>query len=164
VNRAAPIFEATRERPCSWTVATPVPSREDAAVSASRGYLVRPIGHVESSLADRRAAPKQGDQGAPDAWLVFEKALRPGLSDLKAGMRVLVLTWLHQASRDVLRVHPQDNPANPETGVFATRSADRPNPIGIHPVEILEVRGTRLHVSNLEAVHGTPILDVKPVL
>jgi tRNA-Thr(GGU) m(6)t(6)A37 methyltransferase TsaA len=130
----------------------------------SRGYLVRPIGRVESSLVDRREAPKQGDQGAPDAWLVFEEGLRPGLSDLKVGMDVLVLTWLHQARRDVLLVHPQDDPANPETGVFATRSADRPNPIGLHRVEILVVRGTRLRVSNLEAVDGTPILDVKPVL
>jgi tRNA-Thr(GGU) m(6)t(6)A37 methyltransferase TsaA len=133
-------------------------------LTASRGYLVRPIGRVESSLVDRREAPKQGDEGAPDAWLLFEEALRPGLSDLKVGMEVLVLTWLHQARRDVLRVHPQDDPANPETGVFATRSADRPNPIGLHRVEILDVRGSRLRVRNLEAVHGTPILDVKPVL
>ena len=133
-------------------------------MTASRGYLVRPIGRVESSLVDRREAPKQGDQGAPDAWLVFEVGLRPGLSDLEVGMDVLVLTWLHQARRDVLRVHPQDDPANPETGVFATRSADRPNPIGLHRVEILAVRGSRLRVSNLEAVDGTPIIDVKPVL
>ena len=129
-----------------------------------RSYLVRPIGWVESSLVDRRKAPKQGNLGAPDAWLVFEEAFRPGLSDLKVGMQVLVLTWLHQARRDVLRVHPQDDPANPETGVFATRSADRPNPIGLHRVEILAVRGSRLRVSNMEAVDGTPILDVKPVL
>jgi tRNA-Thr(GGU) m(6)t(6)A37 methyltransferase TsaA len=130
----------------------------------SRGFLVRPIGHVQSSMTDRREAPKQGDQGAPDAWLVFDQALLPALSDLKIGMQVIVLTWLHQAHRDVLRVYPQDNAANPETGVFATRSADRPNPIGLHRVEILAVRGSRLHVANLEAVDGTPILDVKPVL
>ncbi|MGH9041079.1 MAG: tRNA (N6-threonylcarbamoyladenosine(37)-N6)-methyltransferase TrmO [Acidimicrobiia bacterium] len=133
-------------------------------MTASRGYLVRPIGRVESSLVDRREAPKQGDEGASDAWLVFEEALRPGLADLTVGMHVLVFTWLHQARRDVLRVHPRDDPANPETGVFATRSADRPNPIGLHRVEILDVRGPRLRVSNLEAVDGTPILDVKPVL
>ncbi|MCA1842212.1 MAG: tRNA (N6-threonylcarbamoyladenosine(37)-N6)-methyltransferase TrmO [Actinobacteria bacterium] len=128
------------------------------------GYLVQPIGSVESSLVDRREAPKQGRQGAPDAWLVFDEAVGPGLSDLTVGMHVIVLTWLHQARRDVLRVHPQDNPANPETGVFATRSADRPNPIGLHRVEILAVEGLRLRVSNLEAVDGTPVLDVKPVL
>ena len=133
-------------------------------MAASRGYLVRPIGRVESSLVDRREAPKQGDQGAPDAWLVFDEAYRPGLSDLKAGMQVIVLTWLHRAGRVVLRVHPQDNPANPETGVFATRSPDRPNPIGLHRVEILAVRGSRLRVNNMEAVDGTPILDLKPVL
>jgi len=133
-------------------------------VAASRGYLVRPIGRVESSLVDREDAPKQGNQGAPDAWLVFDGAYRPGLSELKVGMQVIVLTWLHQARRDVLRVHPQNNPANPETGVFATRSPDRPNPIGLHRVEILAARGSRLRVSNMEAVDGTPILDVKPVL
>ena len=133
-------------------------------MAASRGYLVRPIGRVESSLVDREDAPKQGNQGAPDAWLVFDGAYRPGLSELKVGMQVIVLTWLHQARRDVLRVHPQNNPANPETGVFATRSPDRPNPIGLHRVEILAARGSRLRVSNMEAVDGTPILDVKPVL
>jgi tRNA-Thr(GGU) m(6)t(6)A37 methyltransferase TsaA len=129
-----------------------------------RGYLVRPIGWVESSLTDRRQAPKQGDEGAPDAWLVFDHAVLPALSDLEPGMEIVVLTWLHQAYRDVLRVHPRDDPANPETGVFATRSADRPNPIGLHQVQILAVRGARIRVSKLEAVHGTPILDVKPVL
>ena len=133
-------------------------------MAASRGYLVRPIGRVESSLVDRHQAPKQGNQGAPDAWLVFEAAYRPALSELRVGMQVIVLTWLHRARRDVLRVHPQDNPANPETGVFATRSPDRPNPIGLHRVEILAVRGSRLRVSDMEAVDGTPILDVKPVL
>jgi tRNA-Thr(GGU) m(6)t(6)A37 methyltransferase TsaA len=129
-----------------------------------RGYLVRSLGRVESPLVDRRTAPKQGGLGAPDAWLVFDEALRPALSDLSVGMHVIVVTWLHRARRDVLRVHPQDDPANPETGVFATRSADRPNPIGLHRVVILAVRGTRLRVGRLEAVDGTPILDVKPVL
>lgn len=95
---------------------------------------------------------------------MFDHAVLPAISDLMAGMEILVLTWLHQARRDVLRVHPRDDPTNPETGVFATRSADRPNPIGLHRVEILAVRGARLRVSNLEAVDGTPILDVKPVL
>lgn len=133
-------------------------------MTPSRGYLVRPIGRVESSLVDRRVAPKQGDEGAPDAWLVFDEAVLPALSDLTVGMEIIVLTWLHQARRDVLRVHPRDDPANPETGVFATRSADRPNPIGLHRVEILAVRGLRIKVRTLEAVSGTPIIDVKPVL
>jgi tRNA-Thr(GGU) m(6)t(6)A37 methyltransferase TsaA len=130
----------------------------------TRGYLVRPVGWVSSALVDRRDAPKQGDEGAPDAWLVFDDSLLPALSDLAPGMEVLILTWLHQARRDVLRVHPRDDPTNPETGVFATRSADRPNPIGLHRVKILSVRGTRIRVSNLEAVDGTPILDLKPLL
>ena len=136
----------------------------DPVMTPARGYVARPIGWVESALVDRQAAPKQGDEGAPDAWLVFENAVLPGLSDLEVGMEILVLTWLHQARRDVLRVHPRDNPAYPETGVFASRSAERPNPIGLHHVVIVAVRGSRICVRNLEAVNGTPVLDVKPVL
>ena len=119
---------------------------------------------MASSLTDPAVAPKQGDEGAPDAWLEFEPGVLDGLTDLRPGDRVIVLTWLDRARRDVLRVHPRDDPSNPETGVFATRSADRPNPIGLHPVEILEVEGLRLRVRSLEAVDGTPVLDVKPVL
>ncbi len=127
-------------------------------------YEVRPIGWVESPLVDRDAAPKQGHEGSPDAWLVFDPAVREGLRDLDIGDEVIVLTWLHQARRDVLVVHPRDDPANPELGVFSTRSADRPNPIGLHRVEIISVDGGRIQVRNLEAVDGTPIVDVKPVL
>jgi tRNA-Thr(GGU) m(6)t(6)A37 methyltransferase TsaA len=123
-----------------------------------------PIGTVESSLTDPETAPKQGDEGAPDAWLVFEPEVLEGLRDIQPGSRVIVLTWLDRARRDVLAVHPRDNPANPETGVFSTRSADRPNPIGVHEVEVLSVDGARVRVSNLEALDGTPILDLKPVL
>jgi tRNA-Thr(GGU) m(6)t(6)A37 methyltransferase TsaA len=123
-----------------------------------------PIGTVESSLTDPETAPKQGDEGAPDAWLVFEPEVLEGLRDIQPGSRVIVLTWLDRARRDVLAVHPRDNPANPETGVFSTRSADRPNPIGLHEVEVLSVEGARVRVRNLEALDGTPILDLKPVL
>jgi tRNA-Thr(GGU) m(6)t(6)A37 methyltransferase TsaA len=125
---------------------------------------LRPIGHVESTLVDPGAAPKQGHEGAPQAWLVFDAAVAAGLADQRAGDEVLVLTWLDRASRDVLVVHPRDDPAAPETGVFSTRSADRPNPIGIHQTTIVAVDGTRVLVAELEAVDGTPIVDVKPVL
>lgn len=127
-------------------------------------YVVRPIGRVESPLTDRDAAPKQGDEGAPEAWLVFEPDVRPGLRDLRSGTDVLVLTWLDRASRDVLVVHPRGDRTRPETGVFSTRSPDRPNPIGLHRVTITSIDGTRILVRNLEALDGTPILDVKPVL
>ena len=127
-------------------------------------YEIRPIGHVESSVVDRATAPKQGFEGAPDAWLVFDPAVAEGIRDLTVGADVFVLTWLHQARRDVLAVHPRDDPRNPETGVFSTRSQDRPNPIGLHRVTVLAVEGTRVHVRDLEALDGTPIVDVKPVL
>lgn len=123
-----------------------------------------PIGVVESSLADPAAAPKQGHEGAPEAWIAIDPALVDGLGGIAAGDRVIVLTWLHRAQRDVLRVHPRDDPANPMRGVFSTRSADRPNPIGLHEVEVLALDGPRLRVRDLEAVDGTPVLDLKPVL
>ena len=125
---------------------------------------VTPIGRVESTLTDIAAAPKQGHEGGPDAWLVFEPDVAEGLRDLRAGDRIIVLTWLDRARRDVLAVHPRDDVTQPLRGVFSTRSADRPNPIGLHPVEIVSVDGRRVRVRSLEAVHGTPILDVKPSL
>jgi tRNA-Thr(GGU) m(6)t(6)A37 methyltransferase TsaA len=127
-------------------------------------YEVRPIGHVESPLLDRAAAPKQGDEGAPEAWLVFDPAVGEGLRDLAPATEILVLTWLDRARRDVLSVHPRGDPSNPEQGVFTTRSPDRPNPIGLHRVEIVSIEGERIRVRNLEALDGTPILDVKPLL
>ena len=127
-------------------------------------YIVHPIGRVESPLVDRKAAPKQGDEGAPDASLLFQPDVEEGLSDLRVGDQVIVLTWLHLAQRDVLAVHPRDDPARPMEGVFSTRSPDRPNPIGLHPVTILSIDGTRMLVRGMEAVDGTPILDIKPVL
>jgi tRNA-Thr(GGU) m(6)t(6)A37 methyltransferase TsaA len=126
--------------------------------------VLRVIGRVESPLVDGDTAPKQGHEGAPDAWLQFEPSVSEGLRDLRAGTDIIVLTWLDRARRDVLAVHPRDDPANPERGVFSTRSADRPNPIGLHRVTILAVDDTRFHVRDLEALDGTPILDIKPVL
>jgi tRNA-Thr(GGU) m(6)t(6)A37 methyltransferase TsaA len=126
--------------------------------------VVRPIGRVESELVDRDQAPKQGDEGAPDAWLVFEESVREGLRDLSVGADVLLITWFDRARRDVLVVHPRGDQARPETGVFSTRSPDRPNPLGLHRVTILAIDGLRIQVRNLEALDGTPIVDVKPVL
>ena len=123
-----------------------------------------PIGRVESPLTDPASAPKQGGEGGVEASLVFDAAVLDGLTDLRPGDEVIVLTWLDRADRDVLRVHPRDDPANPLTGVFSTRSADRPNPIGLHEVVVVSVEGARVRVAPLEAVDGTPLLDVKPVL
>jgi tRNA-Thr(GGU) m(6)t(6)A37 methyltransferase TsaA len=128
-------------------------------------YTIVPIGTVESSLTDVASAPKQGSEGAPAAWLVFDAAVAAGLGDLRVGDELLVLTWLHRADRTMLRVHPRDDPLAPLCGVFSTRSADRPNPVGIHRVRIRTQAGTlRFQVEPLEAVDGTPIIDVKPVL
>ncbi len=131
---------------------------------ADRSYELQPIGWVESALVDPATAPKQGDEGSPEAWLVFDGAVHEGLRDLQCGTDVIVLTWLHRAQREVLTVHPRDDPANPEQGVFSTRSPHRPNPIGLHRVNIVSIEGTRILVRNLEAIDGTPIVDVKPVL
>ena len=125
---------------------------------------LRSIGRVESTLTDPAVAPKQGDEGAPEAWLVFEERVAPGLADLRAGDEVLVLSWLDRADRDVLVVHPRDDPAAALRGVFSTRSADRPNPIGIHRTTVVSIDGPRILVAGMEAVDGTPIVDVKPVL
>ena len=122
------------------------------------------IGTVESPLTDRASAPKQGDEGAPEASLVFDAAFAAGLDGIAAGDELLVLTWLDRAARDVLRVYPRGDRSRGEHGVFATRSPDRPNPIGVHRVTVLEVDGTRVRVRDLEALDGSPIVDVKPVL
>jgi tRNA-Thr(GGU) m(6)t(6)A37 methyltransferase TsaA len=122
------------------------------------------IGTVESPLTDRASAPKQGDEGAPEASLVFEPRFAEALDGIEAGDDLLLFTWLDRAARDVLRVHPRSNPANAERGVFATRSPDRPNPIGLHRVRVVAVAGVRIRVEGLEALDGTPIVDVKPVL
>lgn len=125
---------------------------------------LRTVGHVESSLTDRDRAPKQGDEGAPDAWLVFAPEYADAMRDLAPATEVLVLTWLDRADRDVRVVHPRGDRTRPPTGVFSTRSPDRPNPIGLHRVRVLAVDGLRVRVGDLEALDGTPIVDVKPVL
>ena len=127
-------------------------------------FEVTPVGYVVSQLVDRATTPKQGFEGAPEAWLVFNPDVVEAVDDLTAGSDVFVLTWLHKAHRDVLAVHPRDDPRNPLTGVFSTRSQDRPNPIGLHRVQIVAIEGHRVLVRNLEAFDGTPIVDVKPVL
>jgi tRNA-Thr(GGU) m(6)t(6)A37 methyltransferase TsaA len=128
------------------------------------GITLRPIGRVESPLTDPAAAPKQGFEGGYDAALVFDDGVRAGLADIHVGDELTVVTWLDRARRDVLAVHPRDDASQPLTGVFSTRSSQRPNPIGLHRVTVLAVDELRLVVNNLEAVDDTPILDVKPVL
>ena len=128
------------------------------------GYLAVPIGWVESPLAELKQAPMQGDEGAPDAWLVFAPEVADGLRDLAAGAEIIVLTWLDRADRDMLVTRPRGDAARPLTGVFSTRSPDRPNPIGLHRVRVLATDGLRILVGPLEALDGTPVLDVKPVL
>ena len=127
-------------------------------------FEIRPIGRVESPLTDPALAPKQGDEGAPDAWLAFDERVAAGLDGVAPGDELILLTWLHRADRDVLSVHPRGDASRPPQGVFGTRSPHRPNPIGLHRVTVLVVDGARVCVRDLEAVDGTPIVDVKPVL
>ena len=127
-------------------------------------YKLEAIGWVESPLTDLASAPKQGDEGAPDALLVFEPAFLDGLEGIQPGDEVIVLTWLHLARRDVLKVHPRGDPSRAEQGVFSTRSPHRPNPIGLHHVEIVSMDGERVRVRSLEVLDGTPIVDLKPTL
>ena len=122
------------------------------------------IGWVESPLTERSQAPRQGDEGAPTAWLVFAPEVADALRDLAPGTDVIVLTWLDRADRDVLVTQPRDDPARPPTGVFSTRSPDRPNPIGLHRVRVLATEGLRILVGPLEALDSTPVIDLKPVL
>lgn len=127
-------------------------------------FEVKAIGRVESPLTDLESAPRQADEGAPEAWLVFEPEMLQGLRGLRPGDEVIVITWLDRARRDVLRVHPRGDTSRAEEGVFSTRSPHRPNPIGLHRVEITATDGRRVRVRQLEAVDGTPIIDLKPVL
>ena len=125
---------------------------------------LKPVAYVESPLTDPASAPKQGDEGAPDAWIVFGDATLEALDGIAVGDELVVLTWLDRAHRDVMRVHPRGDTSRPQRGVFGTRSPHRPNPIGLHRVEVAEIDGPRLRVRNLEAFDGTPVLDVKSVL
>ena len=128
-------------------------------------YQLRPIGFVRSSLTSLEGCPKQGSEGAPEAWIEIDPAFFEALEGLAVGREILLLTWLHKGIRDLLKVHPRGNPDAPLKGVFATRSPHRPNPIGLHPVEILEIRSPgHIRVRPLEALDGTPVIDIKPVL
>jgi tRNA-Thr(GGU) m(6)t(6)A37 methyltransferase TsaA len=127
-------------------------------------YTIKPIGVVRSDLAGREAAPHQGFGGAPDAWLDMNPTVVEGLEGITVGDEMVLITWFHQAHRELLKVRPRRDPNRPLTGVFATRSPDRPNPIGLHRVTVLEIAGNRLKVRPLEAIDGTPIVDIKPVL
>lgn len=145
----------------AWWVTTA--GAQPGSMCRVTGYEITPIGYVESSLRDRADAPKQG-AGAPDAWLVFAPEYARGLRDLRVGAEAVLLTWFDRADRSVLSTRPRDDPTNPMTGVFSTRSPDRPNPIGLHRVRLLDTDGSRLRVGPLEALDGTPIVDLKPVL
>jgi tRNA-Thr(GGU) m(6)t(6)A37 methyltransferase TsaA len=127
-------------------------------------FTVRPIGRVQSLLVSTADAPRQGDEGAPDAYLVLDPEVQAGLDGVAVGDELIILTWLHEADRTVLRVHPRGDLSRPEAGVFSTRAPSRPNPIGLHRVRVLDIAGVRVHVSGLEAIDGTPVLDLKPTL
>jgi tRNA-Thr(GGU) m(6)t(6)A37 methyltransferase TsaA len=127
-------------------------------------YSLRPIGHIRSALRALDQAPRQGSEGAPDAWLEVTTDFARGLLGIAPGDELVVVTWLHRADRDVLEVHPRDDPELPLAGVFATRSSDRPNPLGLHRVTVREIAGPRLRIGPIEAIDGTPVVDVKPVL
>ncbi|WP_437677888.1 tRNA (N6-threonylcarbamoyladenosine(37)-N6)-methyltransferase TrmO [Sorangium sp. So ce131] len=125
---------------------------------------LRPVGVIESVLKERSGAPKQGSEGAPDAWIEVHPWAAEALEGLAVGDEIIVITWLHQGRRDVLQVHPRSDPSNPLTGVFATRSPDRPNPLGLHPVVVRAIDGNRLLIGPIEAIDGTPVVDIKPAL
>ena len=128
-------------------------------------YLLWPVGIVHSSLRSCEGCPKQGWEGAPDAWLEINTAFADALDGIAVGDDILILTWLHKGRRDLLKVHPRGNPNEPLRGVFATRSPDRPNPIGLHRAQVLEIQNpNRIRVRPLEALDGTPIIDIKPVI
>jgi len=131
---------------------------------ASVGPRLRPVGVIRSRLKARGDAPRQGSEGAPDAWLELRAWARAGLRGLSVGDEIIVITWLHRARRDVFEVHPRSDARNPLTGVFATRSPDRPNPLGLHTVTVRAIAGRRLRIGPIEAIDGTPVVDVKPAL
>jgi tRNA-Thr(GGU) m(6)t(6)A37 methyltransferase TsaA len=143
---------------------TPAAEVTPEAMVSKLHYEVLPIGWVQSPLTERAQAPRQGNEGTPPAWLAFEPDVSEGIRDLRPGIEIMVLTWLDRASRDVLTTRPGDDPLSPPLGVFSTRSPDRPNPIGLHRVRVVAVEGLRVLVRGLEALDGTPLVDVKPVL
>jgi tRNA-Thr(GGU) m(6)t(6)A37 methyltransferase TsaA len=145
-----------------------VPRQKGWTVTVSHStafdWSLRPIGYIRSTVRTRRDAPRQGYEGAPDGWLEVDPEFAPALSGIESGDDLIVITWLHRADRKVLEVHPRGDPKNPLAGVFATRSPDRPNPIGLHRVTVREISGTRLKIGPIEVIDGTPVVDVKPVL
>ena len=128
------------------------------------GYVLEPVGVVRSALRRREDAPRQGSEGAPAARVVVDPSYADALHGIRRGDELVLVTWLHEADRGVLQVHPRDEAWRPLTGVFATRSSDRPNPLGLHPVTVLEIEGLELAVGPLEAIDGTPVVDIKPAL
>jgi len=140
-----------------WNVKLPPMPREPEPT-------LRPIGRIASALTSLADAPMQGSEGAPDAWLEVDAPFADALRGIEAGDELIVITWFHRADRAALQTHPRSDPRNPLTGVFATRSPDRPNPLGLHPVTVRAVDGRRLRVGPIEAIDGTPVVDIKPVL
>jgi tRNA-Thr(GGU) m(6)t(6)A37 methyltransferase TsaA len=132
--------------------------------TANISLKLRPVGVIRSVLKTRSTAPKQGSEGAPDAWLEVKSFAAQALDGLSAGDAIMVITWFHRAKRDVMKVHPRSDPSRRLTGVFATRSPDRPNPLGLHPVTVRRVVKNRLRIGPIEAIDGTPVVDIKPVL
>jgi tRNA-Thr(GGU) m(6)t(6)A37 methyltransferase TsaA len=143
-----------------WQIAT----YHGKVAPAEPAFTVVPVGLVRSPLLERKQAPRQGDEGAPDAWIEVKHDLADALSGLRVGDELVVITWLHRSKRDALKVHPRGDANAPLTGVFATRSPDRPNPLGLHRVAVREIVGARLKVGPLEAIDGTPVVDIKPIL
>lgn len=133
-------------------------------MSKTIDFTLQPIGYVRSTITSRAASPRQGYEGAPNAWIEIQEAVMPALEGLAAGDDIILITWFHQSKRDVLQVHPRGEITNPITGVFATRSPDRPNPLGLHRVTVLQIQQHKLQVEPLEAIDGTPVVDIKPVL
>jgi tRNA-Thr(GGU) m(6)t(6)A37 methyltransferase TsaA len=140
------------------------PQRTAGRQPGGQHLQLRPVGVIRSTLDARSKAPKQGHEGAPDAWLEIHSFALDALGGVAPGDELLILTWLHQANRDTLRVHPRSNPSRRLTGVFATRSPDRPNPIGLHRVTVRAVETDRLRIGPIEAIDGTPVVDIKPAL
>ena len=139
-------------------------ARRKRVARAAKRFTLRPVGYIRSTLVDRKGAPRQGEEGAPDAWLEIEPWAAAALFRVRAGDELLVITWLHEGKRDVFQVHPRSDPRQRLHGVFATRSPDRPNPLGLHPVTVRRIAGRKLRIGPIEAIDGTPVVDVKPVL
>jgi tRNA-Thr(GGU) m(6)t(6)A37 methyltransferase TsaA len=133
-------------------------------MSDTPDYCLQPIGFIQSTITTRQEAPKQGYEGAPDAWIIIDEKALPAMEGLTTGDDIILITWFHKSKRDVLQIHPRGDINNPITGVFATRSPDRPNPLGLHRVKVLEIKDNKLKVGPLEALDGTPVVDIKPVL